>query len=25
MGFEVTERTDILRVVFDPKKNIQQK
>jgi mannose-6-phosphate isomerase-like protein (cupin superfamily) len=25
MGFEVTERTDILRVVFDPKKSIQQK
>jgi len=23
MGFEVTEKTDILRVVFDPKKNIQ--
>ncbi len=25
MGFEVTERTDILRVVFDPKKNIRLK
>lgn len=25
MGFEVTERTDILRVVFDPKKNIKLK
>jgi oxalate decarboxylase/phosphoglucose isomerase-like protein (cupin superfamily) len=25
MGFEVTEKTDILRVVFDPKKSIQPK
>jgi mannose-6-phosphate isomerase-like protein (cupin superfamily) len=25
VGFEVTERTDILRVVFDPKKNIRLK
>jgi len=25
MGFEVTEKTDILRVVFDPKRNLQLK
>ena len=25
MGFEVTERSDMLRVVFDPRKNIQLK
>jgi hypothetical protein len=25
MGFEVTERTDILQVVFDPKKAIEEK